>query len=492
MAIPLRKDVQINPGVLPAGGSALDLNGLILTDSGYAPVGTVISFTTKEDVALYFGSSSPEFSMAEVYFQGYDNSTKTPGALLFARFNPDPAAAWLRSGSMAAVTLDQLKLLSGVLTLSVDGTSHTSASIDLSTATSFAQAADLIETGIGSSVTVEFDTTQKRFIITSATAGDASTITYATGTLSAGLKLTAATGASLSQGADAAVVTDAMQAVLDASQNWAIFTTSFTPDEEQALAFSAWVNGQNYRFGYVPFTLEESALVTGSTDTLAYKIIVTFDYSNVIPVYGDQSHAASVLGYSASLDFDRQEGRVPFKFRSLGGLLPEVTTSANYDALIANGYNFYGAYTANNYDTRYWADGTVTGDFKWFDSFCFQIWLNANLMQDAIELFQSNRSIPYNARGKAIIEASFADTLNQGITFGGIRTGVNLSSSQISEIQNAVGADISPSLIAKGYYLYIADATPTQRQERTSPSMTLWYCDGGCVQKITLASIEVQ
>lgn len=54
-----------------------------------------------------------------------------------------------------------------------------------------------------------------------------------------------------------------------------------------------------------------------------------------------------MLRYAASLDFDRQEGRVPFKFRSLGGLLPEVTTSANYDALIANGYNFYGAYTAN-------------------------------------------------------------------------------------------------------------------------------------------------
>ncbi|CAM8497622.1 DUF3383 domain-containing protein [Enterobacter asburiae] len=492
MAIPLRKDIQINPGVLPAGGSALDLNGLILTDSAYAPVGSVITFTNKEDVAAYFGSASAEFSMAEVYFQGYDNSTKTPGALLFARFNPEAAAAWLRSGSMATVTLDQLKLLSGVLTLTVDGTAHTSASIDLSTATSFAMAADLIETGIGSSVTVEFDTTQKRFIITSATDGAASTITYATGTLSAGLKLTAATGAQLSQGADAAVVTTAMQSVLDSSQNWAIFTTSFTPTEQEALDFSAWVNGQNYRFGYVPFTLEESALVSGSTDTLAYKIISTYDYSNVIPVYGNQSHAASVIGYAASLDFDRQEGRVPFKFRSLGGLLPEVTTSANYDALIANGYNFYGAYTANNYDTRYWADGTITGDFKWFDSFCFQIWLNANLMQDAIELFQSNRSIPYNARGKAIIEASFSDTLNQGITFGGIRTGVTLSSSQISEIQNAVGADISPSLIAKGYYLYIADVTPTQRQERTSPSMTLWYCDGGCVQKITLASIEVQ
>jgi hypothetical protein len=492
MAIPLRKDVQINPGVLPAGGSALDLNGLILTDSAYAPVGSVVAFTSKDDVSAYFGSASTEFSMAEVYFQGYDGSTKTPGALLFARFNPAPASAWLRSGSMASVTLDELKLLSGMLTLTVDGDSVTSASINLSTATSFAQAADLIETGIGSSVTVEYDTTQKRFIITSATTGAGSTISFATGTLSDGLKLTAADGATLSQGAAAAVVTSAMQAVLDASQNWAIFTTSFAPSNDQALAFSSWVNGQNFRFGYVPYTQEGAALVSGSTATMAYLILVTNAYANVVPVYGSQAHAASVLGYSASLDFSRQEGRLPFKYVKLSGLLPTVGSSADYDALIANGYNFYGAYSANNIDKRYWADGTISGDFKWFDSFCFQIWLNANLAGDAIDLLTSARSIPYNARGKAIIEASFADTLNQGITFGGIRTGVNLSSSQISEIQNAVGTDVSASLIAKGYYLYIADATPEQRQARTSPSMTLWYCDGGCVQKITLASIEVQ
>lgn len=492
MAIPLRKDIQINPGVLPAGGSALDLNGLILTDSEYAPVGGVQAFTTKEDVSLYFGSASTEFSMAEIYFQGYDGSTKKPGSLLFARFNTEDAAAWLRSGSMASMTLDQLKLLSGVITLSVDGTSHTSAAIDFSTATSFAQAADLIETGIGSSVQVDFDTTQKAFIITSVTDGDASTITYATGTLSESLKLTAATGAVLSQGADAAVVTDAMQAVLDGSQNWAIFTTSFTPTESQALAFSAWVNGQNYRFGYVPFTLEDSALVQDSTATLAYKIITTNAYANVIPVYGDQSHAAAAIGYAASLDFDRQEGRVPLKFRSLSGLLPTVNSSSAYDALIANGYNFYGAYTANNYSTRYWADGTVTGDFKWTDSFCFQIWLNAKLMQDAIELFKSNRSLPYNARGDAAIEASFADTIAQGISFGGIRTGIDLSSAQISEINNAVGMDVAASILAKGWYLFIPKATAEQRAARIRPGCSFYYTDGGSVQRITLASIEVQ
>ena len=492
MAIPLSKDVQINPGVLAAGGNAVDLNGLILTQSNYAPVGNVASFSTKEDVAKYFGSASDEYAMAAIYFSGYDNSTKNPGTLLFAQYNEAPVSAWLRSGSMSAVTLDQLKLMSGILTITVDGTAETSTNIDLSGANSFAAAADLIESAIGDSVVVTFDTTQKAFIITSATTGTGSTISYASGDVAANLKLTSSTGAVLSQGAVAQNPTDFFIAVLDKTQDWAIFTTAFECTTEQHIALAGWASAENYRFAYVAHTEEGSALVSGSTETIAYQLLTVNGYANVLPVYGSNIHAASALGYAASLDFDRQEGRVPFKFRSVAGLTANVTSSSDYDALIANGYNFYGAYTANNYSTEYWADGAISGDFKWFDSFCFQIWLNANLSQDAIITLKSNRSIPYNARGKAIIEAGFADTINQGVVFGGIRTGVTLSSAQQSEIINAVGSDISASLLAKGWYLYIANPTATQRVDRTSPSITLWYCDGGCVQKITLASIEVQ
>ena len=492
MAIPLTKDVQINPGVLAAGGNAVDLNGLILTQSTYAPVGNIATFSTKEDVAKYFGSASDEYAMAAIYFSGYDNSTKNPGKLLFAQYNTAPVSAWLRSGSMATVTLDQLKLMSGILTITVDGTVETSTNINLSGATSFAAAADLIESAIGNSVVVTYDTTQKAFIITSATSGAGSTISYGSGDIATSLKLTAATGAVLSQGAVAQNPTDFFISVLNSSQDWATFTTAFECSDAEHLALAGWVSAQNYRFAYVAHTAEASALVSGSTETIAYQLLVVNNYANVLPVYGTNLHAASALGYAAALDFERQEGRVPFKFRSVSGLTANVTSSSDYDALIANGYNFYGAYTANNYSTQYWADGAISGDFKWFDSFCFQIWLNANLMQDAIVTLKSNRSIPYNARGKAIIEAGFADTINQGVTFGGIRTGVSLSSSQQSEIINAVGTDISASLLAKGWYLYIANPTAAQRVDRTSPSMTLWYCDGGCVQKITLASIEVQ
>lgn len=492
MAISLREDVQINPGVLPAGGSAVDLNGLILTDSQYAPVGSVPSFANKEDVGRYFGFTSTEYGMAAIYFNGYDGSTKKPGSLLFAQFNEAAVSAWLRSGSLSDMTLDQLKLISGTLIITVDGTVKTSSNIVLTSVTSFAQAATVIKTAIGSGVDVVYDTVQKAFIIKSSTTGAASTITYATGTAATALRFTAATGAIISQGADIANVPSLMVSVLDKTQNWALFTTSFECDEAQHLAFSSWVNSENYRFGYVAHYDEADAKVQGSTSTLTYKLIETYNYQNVLPVYGDQTYAASALGYAASLDFDRQEGRVPFKYREQSGLVANVTSSADCTALKANGYNFYGAYTANDFDTQYWAEGAITGDFKWFDSFCFQIWLNSRLMRNAIDLFKSNRSLPYNTRGDAAIEASFADTIEQGKVFGGIRTGIDLSASQRDEIKNAVGVDVAASIVSKGWYLYIPKATAQQRADRIRPGCSFYYTDGGSVQKITLSSIMVQ
>jgi len=492
MAISLREDVQINPGVLPAGGSAVDLNGLILTDSQYAPVGSVPSFANKEDVGRYFGFTSTEYGMAAIYFNGYDGSTKKPGSLLFAQFNEAAVSAWLRSGSLSDMTLDQLKLISGTLILTVDGTVKTSSNIVLTSVTSFAQAATVIKTAIGSGVDVVYDTVQKAFIIKSSTTGAASTITYATGTAATALRFTASTGAIISQGADIANVPSLMVSVLDKTQNWALFTTSFECDEAQHLAFSSWVNSENYRFGYVAHYDEADAKVQGSTSTLTYKLIETYNYQNVLPVYGDQTYAASALGYAASLDFDRQEGRVPFKYREQSGLVANVTSSSDCSALKANGYNFYGAYTANDFDTQYWAEGNITGDFKWFDSFCFQIWLNSRLMRNAIDLFKSNRSLPYNTRGDAAIEASFADTIEQGKVFGGIRAGIDLSSSQRDEIKNAVGVDVAASIVSKGWYLYIPKATAQQRADRIRPGCSFYYTDGGSVQKITLASIMVQ
>lgn len=223
------------------------------------------------------------------------------------------------------------------------------------------------------------------------------------------------------------------------------------------------------------------------------RVITVNNYSAVVPVFAsDGNRAAAVLGYAACLDFVRPEGRVPFKFREYEGLAADVTSGSDYDALIAAGYNFYGKYAENSVVEDYWADGTITGDFKWLDSFCGQIWLNANLQGSVISLFKSNQTIPYNNEGRALVAASMSDVIQQYKRWGGIREGVTLTEAQKKQINNVVGEDVSSTLFATGYYLYIGDMLPSLRATRSSPSCTLWYCDGGSIQKLVIASTEVQ
>lgn len=494
MPIPLSKDVQINPGVLAVAGNAVDLNGLLLTSNPLLPAGGVVPFSSPDDVAAYFGALSDEYARAQLYFQGFKNATKTPGQLLFSRFNLAASAAWLRSGSFRGVTIEQLQKLSGTLTLSINGKS-TSAEVNFNGVTSFAAAATALQTALTAAVaTVVFDTTQQAFVITAAGAKpESTTITFGSGSAAEPLKMTSNTGAVISRGAPASDVPDTMAAIKDASQQWAGFSTVSEVTDEQHLAFSAWANGQGKRYFYVAWTTSGNAKVKDSTDHIAYQIITVNNYSAVVPVFAsDGNRAAAVLGYAASLDFVRPEGRVPFKFREYEGLAADVTSGRDYDALIAAGYNFYGKYAENSVVEDYWADGTITGDFKWLDSFCGQIWLNANLQGAVISLFKSNQTIPYNNEGRALVAASMSDVIQQYKRWGGIREGVTLTETQKKQISNVVGEDISSTLFATGYYLYIGDMLPSLRPTRSSPSCTLWYCDGGSIQKLVIASTEVQ
>jgi hypothetical protein len=71
---------------------------------------------------------------------------------------------------------------------------------------------------------------------------------------------------------------------------------------------------------------------------------------------------------------------------------------------------------------------------------------------------------------------------------------VNLSASQIAQVINLVGSDVSPTIIAQGYYLY-TDAAGTAanvRAARGSPPAILMYQDGESIQSITLPSLVIQ
>lgn len=80
--IPLSVDFNITPNVVTPAGSAVDANGLMLTDNELVPVGSVVSYFSAADVSALMGSTSKEFLAAQQYFNGYENSSVIPGELL--------------------------------------------------------------------------------------------------------------------------------------------------------------------------------------------------------------------------------------------------------------------------------------------------------------------------------------------------------------------------------------------------------------------------
>lgn len=658
--IPARDIVQVNPGVLPAGGSALDMIGLLLTTSTRAPIGQVLQFASGDDVGDYFGASSDEKTLADVYFLGFDNSHRKPGSILFAQYNQGAAAAFLRSGNVASLSLAQLRAISGTLVVQMDGYTRSAGALSLSGATSFSNAATLIQaalndvganpsvasvtagiaattsgftgsiagnllsisaigsgvvvagttisgTGVtagtkitgqvsgttggigvytvdtsqvvestaisgtygtmtvsavvsgvsldvgqalsgagvtagtqitqlgtgtggtgtyfvdenavvasttisaaGADVVVTYDSVPGAFVITSGASGAASTAAYATGTTAAGLKLTSATGAVLSQGAAGAVPAAFMDDIIDVNQDWATFMTLFDPDygtgNEQKLAFSAWTNSENNSYAYVAWDTDITPTETVPASSSLGRLLEDSNSSGTFLQWVPDStegpiKAAFICGAAASIDFTQRNGRITFAFRHQGGLFADVTNQSIAHNLggdpqsigsRGNYYNFYGAYATRN-DQFVWENrGFVSGPFLWFDSYVNQIWLNNALQLALMVLLDSVYSIPYNSQGYALIEAACLDPINAALNFGAIRSGITLSASQIAQVNNAAGADIADTISSRGWYLQVLDAAPQVRAARASPPMTLWYTDGQSVQAINLASIEIQ
>ena len=507
MSIPAKKLVNVIPGVIGAGGAALALSGLILTTNTAVPIGAVQQFSTADAVSAFFGSSSTEAALAAVYFAGFDNSTAKPANLLFWQYPTASVSAYLRSGSLASMTLTQLQAVTaGTMSVTVDGTVKTSSSINLATATSFSDAASKITAAFTGGPTVTYDAQRAAFVATSGTTGATSTITFATGAIATALKLTQATGAVTSQGAAASTPAAAMTAIVGKALNWAGFTTTFEPVIADKIAFATWTSQQGDRFAYACWDTDVNATVQGDTTSFGAQVN-SLGLSGSIPLTADTNVAASLgvtlqsiaqplaafmLGYLASIDFTRTNGRVTAAYRSQGAIVPGVTDATVGDTLIANGYNFYGNYATSQQSFTFLQPGQISGRFDWIDSFANEVWLNANFQQTLMAFMAASGSIPYNAVGYSAIETVLQDPINQAINFGAIRAGVTLSGSQIVSVNATAGKSIDTVLSTRGWYLNIKDPGAAVRAARGTPQMTFFYCDGGSVQQMTLASLMVQ
>ena len=491
-AIPISQIATVNPAVVEAGGNPLSLNAVFLDQSLLVPVSSLLPFPDADSVGDYFGSSSPQKAAADIYFTGFDNSTKKPGTLFFGGYAVAARAAWFRGQSLAGMTLTQLQAVTGSLSITVDGVIKTAASVNLSAATSFTNAATLLTTALGltGSTAVTWDPLASNFVVTSGTTGATSTITVATGTAAAALGLSAGT---LSQGAAIDTPASAMDRIKLQEQNWATFTTLWEPDLTNKTAFAVWSNAQNNRYAYIAWDTE-AGYKTANNAAVFGSIVDLLNYEGVAVFYGPVSIGAFVCGYAGCIDWAALNGRATAAFKSQTGLPTSIDTLADATAVLSNNASYYGLYQAPGPDNVYSIlyDGRMNGSkFRWLDTFLNQIYLNSQLALAIFVGLKGANSAPYNALGETLIRSWCADPIAEALNNGSIRTGVPLSESQKANISAQAGFDITNSLQNDGYYLQILPATAQVRQQRQSPPVKLWYCDGGSIQAVTLASIAV-
>lgn len=358
----------------------------------------------------------------------------------------------------------------------------------------------------GFPLVVTYDSTSGAFKVTSGITGEISTSDFASGTLADTLLLSESTGAVLQQGAAAATPAGIMNGVVEMTTDWASYTTSFDPDGGSGHAlkaeFAAWKNAYPNRYMYVCW--DTAVVARGNPPqaaSLGAELLANSDSGTfLLSELTDLNQAAFVLAIGASIDFLKTNGRVDYAFRNQAGLVSDVTSGqvavnlgGNPQSIgdFGNGYNYYGAVGSANEGFVWLQRGTVTGQFKWADSYINQIWFN-NLCQSALLNFLDvNKSTPFNTAGAAMIEAVLADPIQAGLNFGVFAPG-DISASQIAQVNAQAGSSIAASLQAQGYYLQVKQQSAQVRVNRGPWAITLWYLDRGSVQSIRLNSVAVQ
>ena len=487
MSISASQIVNVIPRVINAGGTDLEITGLLLTDNPLCVFPGTVSFTSANAVGSYFGETSAEYQAAAKYFLGYDNSFRKPRRLHFARLVDSAIAGSLIGGT--AGSMDEMKAITaGGFTINVDGTPKTVTALDLSEATTQSDIAQSIQTQL-TGTTVQYNSNLNAFIITSSQTGDTSSVSVAEDTAENAasiLGLTADAGATASTGSAALEPSANMNSITNITQNWVSFTTMEEQEDDVIEAFSEWANNSNGEYLYCPYTTQENDTKPNAGSNLP-KTLANANYEGVVLTYGGLDYALLVMSIGACIDWDRNNGLVTWAFKSQSGLEASVTDDTTAANCVELNVNYYGRWATRNDDfIQYYQGAMIGGDFGFVDAYVGNLWLRNALQVSLMNGLAQVGRVPYTDEGYTIIRAWCMDPINRALNNGVIDPGVTLSESQRAQLMNEIGEDVSDQILTDGYYLMVADPGASARVDRDTPTLGLWYTYGGSVHKLEL------
>ena len=495
MSIPISKYVLITSGV--GGQAAVGARELIyrvFTTNPLAPTNGVLEFTTLADVLNYFGSASKEYSIAQKYLSWVSKRGRRPRKISYARYTPTAVPAQL-SSIARLVSISQFQNVSnGSMHVTLDGASIDITGINLTSATSYADVATLLQTAISTalaSCTVEF--TNGRFVLSSSTIGASSTIAQVrnlempTGTyLGTMLGWDAVNYAVASNGADAEDITTALSRVADISNNFLTFDFVEPLSNPDKLLAAKFADASNVAFMYTTtVTATNIASLQPQVDGLN-GVCLTLDDGSSINSY----QPAAMI---AAIDYTNVNANINAMFQQFPNDPVTVTDNVVATNMDRQKVNYNGQTQQAGSVLSFYQPGLLQGDIQAINVYANEAWLKDQFTVSFMNLLVALDALPANESGSSLARSVMQETIDNAIINGVFSKAKELTSVQKAYIQQVTGDESAwRTVYSQGYWLTVSV------QQFVEGGVTKWkfvytllYSKGDTISKVEGTNILI-
>ena len=431
MSIPISDIIQVNIAVAPNAVATDGFGPLLFMSKEFVPVAgelPVRQYSSLKELQTDFPTG--EISKAGTAWYGQKPTPKTMFVGAITQTTTTPATPAKLSGKTAAALADVKLITAGTFSITINGTVVPLTGLNFSTAADLDGVVTILQTALTNAqgtgagapdVGVVVSQSAGKFVITTNMTGAKATITLATGTAAAALKLDSAAATTLTQGADA----KSINIDLANAMNTNLFFYYVGIDRDlrgttQQMEAAKWCQGSDKVFGWGDD--DPNILVAGASNS--FKDAKNANLMNTICVYdastnGDEYPEISILARAATVNFNVANSVLILAFKKGPGITTANLNSGQLAALRSNNGNAFIDVGGN----VLFMDGKMA-DGTWFDTVQGVSWLTQKVMLNVFNLFYTSTTrIPWTDTGVAMVNQQVINALELAVTNGLISPG---------------------------------------------------------------------
>lgn len=424
-------------------------------------------YTSANAIATDFGSTSPEYLAAQLFF----GQSPQPAQCYVGRWAAAATKGRLTGASLTAtqqLMSNFTSVLNGGVNFTVDGNVKNLTGLNFSAQSNLNGVASVIQSAFAGSATVTWNSTYGYFQIKSVTTGTSSSVSFASagsGTdISGLLGLLSTQGGTSVPGVLAETIETCVSTFLSLTNAWyglqIAAATSILDADYVSVAGLIEAASPSHIFGVT--TQEAAALLSTSTTDLA-ALLQAGGYTRTFCQYSSSNPyaSASIFGRAFSVNFNASNSTITLKFKQEPLVTGETLTETAAATLSSKNCNVFVAYNNSTFIIQ---QGTMANGY-YFDEVHGTDWLQNQIQTDVYNLlYTSPTKIPQTDAGinqiATVVAQDCQMAVNNGLVAPGTWTGP------------AIGALVSGQFLTTGYYIYqppIASQSVADRAARRAP-----------------------